>query len=110
MIRSDHFWYDLRQALGSFKVLAGLIVIASFFILVVSLQFVYIFAILFALMLGTRGVIGRRCPKCDSALKETGATRDKDNAFVMYIIWRCPKDGYSEREKTKGDAGLFGAN
>jgi hypothetical protein len=55
-------------------------------------------------------LIGRRCPKCDGALKESGAERDKENAFVMYITWRCPRDGYEEKEKTKGDSGLFGAN
>ena len=108
MIRSGHIRYDLREILGSPKILVGLLVVAGFFILFVSFQFVYIFVVLFGAMIALRGLIGRRCPQCDGPLKEVGAERDKENAFVMHIIWRCPRDGYEEKEKTKGDAGLFG--
>ena len=110
MIRSGHLWYDLRELLGDPKLLIGVLLIGGFFILFVSFQFVYIFVLLFAAMIGTRGIIGRRCPQCDGALKAVEAERDKDNAFVMHIVWRCPRDGYEEKEKTKGDSGLFGVN
>ncbi len=110
MIRSGHFWYDLREILGNPKLLIGMLVIGGFIILMISFQLVYIFVLLFVVMIGTRGIIGRRCPQCDGPLKEIEAERDKDNAFVMYIIWRCPRDGYEEKEKTKGDSGLFGVN
>jgi hypothetical protein len=108
LIRSGHFLYDLREMLGSPQILVGLLVVASIFILFISFQFVYVFVLLFGTMITLRGLIGRRCPKCDGPLKEVGAERDKENAFIMYIIWRCPRDGYEEKEKTKGDAGLFG--
>ena len=108
MIRSNHFLYDLREALGSPKILIGLLGVAGLLTFLVSFQFIYLFVLIFAAMIAIRGLIGRRCPKCDGPLKEVGAERDKENAFVMYIIWRCPRDGYEEKEKTKGDAGLFG--
>jgi hypothetical protein len=82
--------------------------VAGFFIFFVSFQFVIPFGLLFMAVLATRGLIGRRCPVCDGPLKEIGAARDPDNAFVMHITWRCPRDGHEEQEKTKGDAGLFG--
>ena len=110
MLRSGHKWYDLRELLGSPKLLFGLLAAAAFFILFFSLQFVYLFALLFGVIIATRGLIGRRCPRCDGPLKEVGAERDKANVFVMHIIWRCPRDGYEEKETTKGDSGLFGAN
>ena len=110
MIRSDHFLYDLREALGSPKLTFGVLVFAVFFILYFSFQFIYLFALLFGAMLATRALIGRRCPQCDGPLKESGAERDKTNAFVMLITWRCSRDGYTETEKTKGDSGLFGVN
>ena len=108
MIRSDHFMYDLREALGSPKLFIGVLVIGSFFVLYVNLQYVYIFALIFGLMFAVRGMIGRRCPTCDGSLKEVGAEQDDKNAFIMHITWRCPRDGYEEKEETKGDAGLFG--
>lgn len=110
MIRSDHIWYDLREALGNSKFLFGLLAVAVLFILWFSFNFIYPFALLFGLIIMARALIGRRCPKCDGPLKEVDAERDKENAFVMHIIWRCPRDGYQEKEKTKGDSGLFGTN
>ena len=109
MIRSDHIWYDLRELLGSPKVLFGLLAVAGFFVLYLSFQFVYPFALIFAVMIATRGLIGRRCPRCDGPLKEIEAEPDKENVFVLRITWRCPRDGYEEKEETQGDAGLFGA-
>lgn len=110
MIRSGHVWYDLREILSSPKIIIGGLAVAAFFILYISFQFVYLFALLFGALIAARGLIGRRCPLCDAALREAGAERDKHNAFVMRIIWRCPKNHYEEKEETKGDAGLFGAN
>ena len=109
MVRPDHRLYDLRELLGSARLMLLVLGVASFFVLFVSFQFVYVFALVFGAMFAVRGLIGRRCPTCDGALKETGAERDKENAFVMTITWRCPRDGYEEKEQTKGDAGLFGA-
>ncbi|RME97114.1 MAG: hypothetical protein D6768_20435 [Chloroflexi bacterium] len=109
MIRQGHFFYDLRELLGSARVMIGLAAVAGFFVLFVSLSFVYLFLLLFAALLVGRALIGRRCPRCDGPLKESGAERDKHDAFVMYINWRCPKDGYTEKEKVRGDSGLFGA-
>ena len=110
MIRSDHLFYDLRKLLGSSRLMLLMLAIASFFILLVSFQFLYVFVLLFVAMFAARGLIGRRCPKCDGPLKETSAERNKENVFVMHITWRCPRDGYEEKEKTKGDSGLFGVN
>lgn len=109
MIRSGHFFYDLRTQLASAKLLLAILLVAIFFILFVSVQFIYIFVLLFAAILAMRSLIGRRCPHCDRALKEMDAERDKDNVFTMYVVWRCPHDGYEEKEKIKGDSGLFGA-
>jgi hypothetical protein len=108
MIRSDHRLYDLREVLGSPRVLFGVLAIGGFFILFISLQFVYPVILIFVAMVATRGLIGRRCPRCDGPLKEVDAERDKESAFVLYIIWRCPRDGHQEKEKTKADSGLFG--
>jgi hypothetical protein len=108
MVRPDHRLYDLHELLSSVRVMLLMLTVASFFVLFVSFQFIYVFALIFGTMFAIRGLIGRRCPKCDGALKETGAERDKANAFVMHITWRCPRDGYEEKEQTKGDAGLFG--
>lgn len=110
MIRSGHIWYDLRKSLADPRLLLLLLGLAAFFVFFVSFQLVYVFALLFATMIAIRGLIGRRCPQCDGPLKETEAARDKDNAFVLHITWRCPRDGYTETETTKGDSGLFGAN
>ncbi|MBI1876684.1 MAG: hypothetical protein HYR94_00295 [Chloroflexi bacterium] len=38
MIRSDHFLYDLREALGSPKLLLPLLVVAGFFTFFISLS------------------------------------------------------------------------
>lgn len=110
MIRRDHFFYDLRELLVSFKVLAAVLLLGAFLVLFISLDFVYLFAVLIAGLFAGRGLIGRRCPRCDGPLRESGAERDKENVFVMHITWRCPRDGYEEDEKTKGDGGLFGVN
>lgn len=108
MLRSEHFWYDLRKLLGSARVLLPVLALAGVFIFFLSFQFVYVFALLLTAIFAGRGLIGRRCPHCDGSLKEIGAERDKENSFVMHIIWGCPKDGYRESERTKGDSGLFG--
>ena len=108
MIRSEHVWYDVREILGSSKIIFGLLVVAAFFALYISFQFVYLFALIFGVMIGARGLIGRRCPRCDRALKEVDAERDKEDAFTLHVVWRCPKDGYEEKEKVRGDSGLFG--
>jgi len=108
MIRTGHVLYDIREMLGDPKIIFGVLVIGAFFVLYISFQFIYPLALLFGAMIGTRGLIGRRCPHCDAALKEEGAVRDKESAFIMHITWRCPRDGYTENEETKGDSGLFG--
>lgn len=108
MIRSGHFFYDLREALGSPRLLVGVLVVAGFFTFFINFQFVYLFALLFAAIFATRALIGRRCPRCDGPLQEAGAERDKANVFVFQITWRCPRDDYEEKETTKGDSGLFG--
>ncbi len=110
MIRPDHKWYDIHAAFDNFKLIIGLAVIAGFFILFISVQFIYIFGILFVVILSIRSTIGRRCPICDAALTEAGAEPDKDKAVDIYIIWQCPKDGYQEKEKIKVDSGLFRVN
>jgi len=109
VIRPKHVLYDLRELLGSIKLLALLLLLAGFLILFVSFQFIYPAALLLMAVFAARGLIGRRCPRCDGPLRETGAARDPTDAFVMHITWRCPRDGYEETEKTKGDSGLFGA-
>ena len=83
MIRSDHFFYDLREVLGSPKLLMTLLVVAGFFTFWVNFQFVYLFALLFVTIFAARALIGRRCPQCDSPMKEIGAEPDKTNAFVI---------------------------
>lgn len=108
MEASNHFYYNLRQRLGSGKLFILLAAIAAFFILFISVQFIYVFALLFALLFAVRGAIGRRCPHCDRPLKADAGERDEENVFTMYVIWRCPHDGYEEKEKIEGDAGLFG--
>ena len=110
MIRRNHIFYDLREQIVSLRVLLTVLVVGAFLVLYVSLDFVYLFALIIAGLFAARGLIGRRCPQCDGPLRETEAERDKDNVFVMRITWRCPRDGYEEEEKTKGDAGLFGVN
>jgi hypothetical protein len=109
MIRHDHFFYDTHEALGSPKVLFGLAAIGGFFILFISLQFVYPAVLIFGALIAARALIGRRCPQCDAALKEQDSSRDDNDAFTLYITWRCPKCHYEEQEKVKGDSGLFGA-
>lgn len=108
MIRPGHFYYDLRELLGSPWLMIGVVLVAGFFIFFVSFQFIYLFAVLIAALLGARGLIGHRCPKCDAPLKEIGAARDPDDTFTLYIIWRCPHDGHEEKERIKGSGGLFG--
>jgi hypothetical protein len=110
MMRSGHYLYDLRELLGSPKLLMPLLLVAGFFIFFASFQFIYIFVLLYGAIFATRAVIGRRCPQCDGPLQEAGAERDKTNAFVMVITWRCPRDGYEEKETVKGGSGLFGAD
>lgn len=109
-IRTAHFWYDLRAALSDPKLLIGLLVVAGFFILYIDFGFIYPTAVLFMAIVASRALIGRRCPRCDRRLQEIEAKPDKQNAFVLHIIWRCPHDGYEETEETKGDSGLFGAS
>jgi hypothetical protein len=108
MIRSGHFFYDLRELLSQPLLLTVIVVAAGFFIFFVSFQFIFPFALLIMFVLAARGLIGRRCPKCDRPLKEIGAERDPEDTFVIYITWRCPRDGYEEKEKVKGSGGLFG--
>ncbi|HMQ51730.1 MAG TPA: hypothetical protein PKE64_00885 [Anaerolineae bacterium] len=110
MLRTGHFYYDLRERLGSPKLLLGLLGLGVLLILLVSLHFIYIFALLFGTLIGLRGLIGRRCPLCDRALIETKAETDPQSAFTLRVIWQCPRDGHTEEEKVKGDAGLFGVN
>lgn len=110
MIRTGHVWYDLRELLGSTSLLIGLAVIGGFFVWYISMSFVYLLVLLFVAILAGRAIIGPRCPHCDAALKEQDSTRDNNDAFTLYITWRCPKCDYEEKEKVKGDSGLFGAN
>lgn len=109
MIRAGHILYDVRELLGNPVLLIGLAVIAGFFVLFISMSLVYLFMLLFAAIIAGRAIIGPRCPNCDAALKEQDSTRNNDDAFTLYITWRCPNCSYEEREKVKGDSGLFGA-
>ncbi len=109
MIRRDHFFYDLRELLGSIRFMIGLLVVAALVVFLISFQLVYLFVFIFAAIFGARGFIGRRCPHCDAVLKQIEAGRDNKDAFVLYVIWRCPNDGYQEKEEVKGDSGLFGS-
>ena len=110
MIRRGHLWYDLRELLVSTKSIVIFLVVSSILILYFSFAFIYPAALLLAGIFALRGLIGRRCPQCDGRLREESAEPDQQNAFVMNITWRCPRDGYEEQEKTKGDSGLFGVN
>jgi hypothetical protein len=110
MIHRDHIYYDLRELLVSLKVLLAVLLLGAFLVLYVSLDFVYPFALLIAALFAVRGLIGRRCPRCDGPLREDRAAPDQNDIFTMRITWRCPRDGYEEEEKTKGDGGLFGVN
>lgn len=108
MIRPGHFFYDVRELLSKPWLLIGLVLAAGFFIFFVNFQLIYLFVALVAAVLGARGLIGHRCPTCDGPLKEIGADRDKEDTFTLYITWRCPRDGYEEKEPVKGSGGLFG--
>ncbi len=108
MIRSGHVLHDLREGLGSPKLLLPLLAVAGFFTFFISFQFVYVFALLYGIIFAARALIGRRCPQCDGPLQEIEAERDKSDAFIMHITWRCPRDGYEEKETIKGSSGLFG--
>ncbi len=110
MIRPNHLFYDLHEALASPKLLLSALVMAGIFTFLVNFQCVYGFALLFVVIFATRALIGRRCPQCDGPLKESGAERDKKDAFTLYITWRCPRDGYEEKEQIKGGSGLFGTD
>lgn len=108
MIRPDHFFYDVRETLGSPKFLLGLGVIGLFFVLFVNSQFLYLLILLFIAAIVGRTLIGRRCPRCDSLLKERGAEPKPGDAFVLVITWVCPRDGFTEIEETRSNTGLFG--
>jgi hypothetical protein len=110
LIRPDHVWHDLRELLGSISLLIALGVVAVFVVLFVSMSFVYLFGLLFAAIIAARAIIGPRCPHCDAALKQESGERDETDAFTLYVTWRCPNCSYEEKEKVKGDSGLFGAN
>lgn len=109
-LRSGHFWYDLYTHLSSPKLMLGVLAVMGFLILYIDFTFIYPTIVGFIMMFALRGLIGRRCPTCDSKLKEVDAFRDKESAFILHIVWQCPHDGYEETEATKGDAGLFGAS
>ena len=108
MLRSAHFFYDLREALGSLKFLLGLGAIGLFFVLFINSQFLYLLILLFIGAIVGRTLIGRRCPRCDGPLKERDAKPKQGDAFVMVITWACPRDGFIEAEETKSNIGLFG--
>lgn len=110
MLRRSHLFYDLRENLGSAKVLLPLLLVAGVFTFLVNFQCVYGFALLFFVVLAARAVIGPRCPQCDGPLQELEAERDRADAFTLHIIWRCPRDGYEEKEPVKGSGGLFGGS
>ncbi|MDM8518636.1 hypothetical protein QUF64_01210 [Anaerolineales bacterium HSG6] len=110
MPRSDHFWYDIRETLSSPKFLFGFLAVVGFFIMYVNLSLIYPAMLIFLGIVVARSVIGRRCPKCDRPLKADEAKQDPNSALILHIVWHCPHDGYEETEKTKGDAGLFGAS
>ncbi|MEM7034132.1 MAG: hypothetical protein AAF629_31615 [Chloroflexota bacterium] len=110
MIRSDHRLYDIRRRLNSAPFILVMVTIAGFFILVINFQYIYLAAFIFILIITVRNLIGRRCPQCDGPLKEMGAETDRSDAFIIEVTWQCPKDGYSEIEKTKGNSGLFGVS
>ena len=61
MIRPGHKWYDIHATFGNF--IMSFAAFAAFFILFISFQFIYIFAMLFVAIVAMRGIIGRRCPK-----------------------------------------------
>jgi hypothetical protein len=108
MFRSGHFFYDLRQLLGSARLIIGLAVIGFLLIVFFSFQFFYVLVLVFLALMAARVLIGRRCPKCDGVLKETEAELKKGSAFVMVITWACPRDGHTQTEETKSKIGLFG--
>jgi hypothetical protein len=110
MIRSGHFFYDLREVLGDFKFLVGAAIVGVALVLLVSIQFLSLLLLFFVATIILRVLIGRRCPNCDNALKERGAEPKKDDAFVMVITWTCPRDGYTEKEETKSKIGIFGSH
>jgi hypothetical protein len=110
MIRSGHTFYDLREIISSPKLLLPLLVVAGIFTFVINFQCIYGFALLYVALFAARAMIGPRCPHCDSPLHEVEAERDRADAFTLYILWRCPRDGYEEKEPVKGGSGLFGGN
>lgn len=109
MIRSGHFFYDLRELLGDFKFLLGAAIIGMALVFLVGIQFVSLLLLFFLATIILRVLIGRRCPKCDRALKQAGAEPKKDDAFVLVITWACPHDSYTEKEETKSKIGIFGS-
>src|SRR5262245_53983901 len=110
MIRSGHFYYDLRELLGDPKLLIGLALLGGALMFLVSSQFIYLLLLVFGATIVLRVLIGRRCPKCDRHLKEAGAAPKKDNPLVLVITWACPNDGYTEKEETKSKIGFFGSS
>jgi hypothetical protein len=109
MIRSGHFFYDLRKILASPKLLLGILGVAGILTFLVDFQCVYGFVLLLAAIFTVRVLVGRRCPQCDHPLKEVGAEKDQKDVFTLYVNWRCPRDGYEEKETIKGGSGLFGS-
>ena len=110
MIRSGHFFYDLRELFGNLKFLIGATAVGVALMLLISTQFVYLLLLFFLSTIIVRVLIGRRCPNCDRALKQAGAEPKKDDAFVLVITWACPHDGYTEKEETKSKIGFFGSH
>jgi hypothetical protein len=110
MIRSGHVLYDLREALGSPKLLFAFLGVTALVIFFINFQCVYGFVLLFGALIAARAMIGPRCPQCDGPLQEVEAERDQKDTFTLYVVWRCPRDGYQEKERVRAGAGLFGGN
>jgi hypothetical protein len=110
MIRSGHFFYDLREVLGDIKFLGAAAIIGGLLILLVSTQFIYLLLLFFLGTIIGRALIGRRCPRCDRPLKQAGAEPKKNDAFTLVITWACPHDNYTEKEETKSKIGFFGSS
>ena len=110
MIRSGHFFYDLRELLGEFKFLLVVAVLGMILVFLIGIQFTALLLLFFLATIIFRVLIGRRCPNCDRALKQAGAEPKKDDAFVLVITWACPHDGYTEKEEAKSKIGIFGSH
>lgn len=106
LIRAEHKWYDLYHILNDPRLMVFLLLVSVVGMLAQGLRLIYPILLLFLMIFVVKGVIGRRCPRCDGPLKEFEAT--KRDGLTFDVAWRCPRDGYQEFERVRGGIGSWG--